>query len=208
MVVTVPVLWKDSEGSCLIPNPKTVQELKKESVALLELSSTVCDTTQLRGQPHRLLLAMSNCSSVLACGHQSVWYSPNTAHPKPTALISDWRQRCWAPGAQKQWYSNHSNIWTQRQEPDMTWNSCSNAKTHTSHITESNMTEFLKPKLRWLCILTVYWQDPVPLHIPVLGLLKLLCRNFWWFSQLHVCLFWKDGIEQWLEEWLPATTSN
>lgn len=45
IVVTVPVLWKDSEGSCLIPDSKTFQELKRALCARAlkwELSLTGC----------------------------------------------------------------------------------------------------------------------------------------------------------------------
>lgn len=40
MAVTVPVLWKDSKGSCLIADSKTVTELKKVSTVLMECVTT------------------------------------------------------------------------------------------------------------------------------------------------------------------------
>lgn len=91
-------------------------------------------------------VAMADCrSSALACGHQNGWCScSNTVHPKP---ISDWRK-----GAEALNLKNNSDMsmvlwtqWLQRQECDMTCNSSKKAEIHTSHSTESNITEILKP---------------------------------------------------------------
>lgn len=82
---------------------------------------------------------------------------------------------------------------------------------HTSYVPESDVTEILKAKTKysrpWLP--TVHCRDPMPLSLVVLLFLHELLQgtheHFLLFSQLHVCLPWKDRFEQRLEQGVVLT---